>query len=74
VASARVEYPFGSLLDVNDSDDQLVLGKGPEGPLYVTATVRAASLWRFVAIHDYVIGQFIWTGFDYLGESRWPRK
>jgi beta-galactosidase len=31
-------------------------------------------LWRFAATHDYVIGEFIWTGFDYLGESKWPRK
>jgi beta-galactosidase len=36
--------------------------------------LRAQSLWKFVATHDYVIGDFAWTGFDYLGESRWPRK
>jgi beta-galactosidase len=74
VAGARGDYRFGSLLDDNDSDDELLLGKGPEGALYVAATVRAASLWRFAATHDYVIGEFMWTGFDYLGESRWPRK
>jgi beta-galactosidase len=74
VAGTRGEYKFGSLLDDNDSDDHLVLGQGPQGPLYVAATVRAASLWRFAATHDYVIGEFIWTGVDYLGESRWPRK
>ncbi len=74
VAGTRGEYKFGSLLDDNDSDDLLVLGRGPVGPLYVAASVRAASLWRFTAIHDYVIGEFLWTGVDYLGESRWPRK
>jgi len=74
VSGTRGEYPTGSLLDDNDSDDQLVLGKGPTGPLYVAATQRASSLWRFAATHDYVIGEFIWTGFDYLGESKWPRK
>jgi beta-galactosidase len=74
VAGTRGEYQFGSLLDDNDSDDHLVLGRGPKGPLYVAATVRAASLWRFAATHDYVIGEFLWTGIDYLGESRWPRK
>jgi beta-galactosidase len=74
VAGTRGEYKFGSLLDDNDSDDLLVLGRGPVGPLYVAATVRAASIWRFTAIHDYVIGEFLWTGVDYLGESRWPRK
>ncbi|HMD60883.1 MAG TPA: DUF4982 domain-containing protein, partial [Opitutaceae bacterium] len=74
IASTRGEYPCGSLLDDNDSDDQLVLGQGPKGPLYVAMTQRAASLWRFAATRDYVIGEFIWTGFDYLGESKWPRK
>jgi len=74
VAVTRGQYRFGSLLDDNDSDDVLVLGKGPVGALYVASTIRAASLWRFDATHDYVIGEFIWTGFDYLGESTWPRK
>ncbi len=74
VAVTRGEYAFGSLLDDNDSDDHLVLGNGPRGPLYVAATIRAASLWRFAAIHDYVIGEFLWTGVDYLGESNWPHK
>jgi beta-galactosidase len=74
VAVTRGEYKFGSLLDDNDSDDVLVLGEGPKGPLYVAAAIRASSLWRFDATHDYVIGEFIWTGFDYLGESKWPRK
>ena len=47
---------------------------GPEGATYLGATNRFGSLWKFVATHDYVIGDFGWTGIDYLGESRWPRK
>jgi beta-galactosidase len=31
-------------------------------------------LWEFVDVHDYVIGDFMWTGIDYLGESFWPGK
>jgi beta-galactosidase len=30
------------------------------------------ELWRFVRTHDYVAGDFMWTGIDYLGESGWP--
>ena len=30
------------------------------------------ELWKFVGAHDYVAGDFMWTGIDYLGESRWP--
>jgi beta-galactosidase len=27
------------------------------------------ELWRLVRTHDYVIGDFTWTGWDYLGEA-----
>jgi beta-galactosidase len=30
--------------------------------------------WRFVLENDNVMGQFIWAGIDYLGESVWPAK
>ncbi|HLH44879.1 MAG TPA: glycoside hydrolase family 2 TIM barrel-domain containing protein [Bryobacteraceae bacterium] len=29
----------------------------------------AEELWRFVRTHDYVAGDFMWTGIDYLGEA-----
>ncbi len=32
------------------------------------------ELWRFVRTYDYVAGDFMWTGIDYLGEARWPSK
>ena len=32
------------------------------------------QLWKFVGTYDYVIGDFMWTGIDYLGEARWPSK
>jgi len=40
----------------------------------MAAVIRAELLWKFVAVHDYVAGDFMWTGFDYLGEARWPAK
>ncbi|HUB58916.1 MAG TPA: glycoside hydrolase family 2 TIM barrel-domain containing protein [Candidatus Micrarchaeia archaeon] len=30
--------------------------------------------WKFVSTYDYVSGDFMWTGIDYLGEARWPMK
>jgi len=36
--------------------------------------IRTEQLWKFIKVHDYVIGDFGWTGIDYLGESRWPGK
>ncbi len=52
------------------------LGKDPNviRPNYTSGMIRAEQLWKFVAMHDYVIGDFMWTGIDYLGESRWPSK
>ena len=43
-------------------------------PRYNSRMIRAEQLWKFEALHDYVIGDFMWTGIDYLGESRWPSK
>lgn len=41
---------------------------------YRTNMIEAEQLWEFVSLHDYVIGDFMWTGIDYLGEARWPAK
>jgi beta-galactosidase len=41
---------------------------------YTGGIVRSEQLWKFVATHNYVIGDFMWTGIDYLGEARWPGK
>ncbi len=41
---------------------------------YLSGMIQAEQLWKFVAVHDYVIGDFMWTGIDYLGEARWPGK
>ncbi len=32
------------------------------------------QLWKFVRTNDYVSGDFMWTGIDYLGEAYWPNK
>ena len=36
--------------------------------------IQAEQLWRVTSVNDYVIGDFMWTGIDYLGEARWPRR
>jgi beta-galactosidase len=43
-------------------------------PANLGGVIRAEQLWKFVSMHDYVIGDFMWTGIDYIGESRWPSK
>jgi hypothetical protein len=47
--------------------------KYPQQPIIGTEDrCGDASSWNFVASHDYYSGLFIWTGFAYYGESRWP--
>lgn len=52
------------------------LGRDPKkvSANYAGGMIRAEQLWKFVAVHDYVIGDFMWTGIDYLGEAHWPGK
>jgi len=36
--------------------------------------IAVEQLQKFVQNYDYVSGDFMWTGIDYLGEARWPNK
>jgi beta-galactosidase len=36
--------------------------------------VDVEQLWAFTKTYDYVSGDHMWTGIDYLGESWWPAK
>lgn len=52
------------------------LGDDPEkvSPNYNTEMIEVEKNWKFVATRDYVIGDFMWTGIDHLGEPEWPDK
>lgn len=41
---------------------------------YYSAPVEAGKLLRYTMSHDYVAGDFMWTGIDYLGEAHWPER
>ncbi len=41
---------------------------------YRLSMIEAEQLWKFTSVNDYVIGDFMWTGIDYLGEAGWPGK
>ncbi|HEU5403734.1 MAG TPA: glycoside hydrolase family 2 TIM barrel-domain containing protein [Terriglobales bacterium] len=36
--------------------------------------IEVEQLQKFIQTYDYVSGDFMWTGIDYLGESRWPNR
>lgn len=45
----------------------------PNMPLLGSENGHSYGNWLAVAQNDYVAGQFLWTGIDYLGEARgWP--
>jgi beta-galactosidase len=50
------------------------LGNDPEVVVadYTTLMIDPGELWKYVSLHDFVMGDFMWTGIDYLGEARWP--
>lgn len=41
---------------------------------YYSAPVKIGKLLHFTMTHDYVAGDFMWTGVDYLGEAHWPSR
>jgi|WetSurMetagenome_2_1015567.scaffolds.fasta_scaffold00005_146 beta-galactosidase len=47
--------------------------KYPKRPLYGSENGMTLEMWKYVSDNDYVMGQFLWTGFEYLGEAgRYP--
>lgn len=41
--------------------------------IYGSENSHDPKAWTYVKDHDYICGQFLWTGIDFLGECRgWP--
>jgi len=64
-----VRGSYGGLLAGASADLGGFAGRGGSRP-----NVNAEQLWKFESTYDYVSGDFMWTGIDYLGEARWPGK
>lgn len=41
---------------------------------YTRITNENEHIWKYIASHDFVSGDFFWAGIDYLGEAFWPNK
>ena len=47
----------------------------PKRVIYGSENRHDLEAWRAVEQHDFIFGQFLWTGIDYLGESgAWPAR
>jgi beta-galactosidase len=66
----RHDHPDWKMVGTESVSIPGVRGESPALP----AVTRAEQLWKYVSLHDHIIGDFMWTGIDYLGEARWPNK
>ena len=49
--------------------------KYPNRIIYGSENRHDLEAWKAVADNEFIFGQFLWTGIDYLGESgRWPSR
>jgi beta-galactosidase len=64
----------GSIIQSLDERSSLGNDSTVVRPNYTTGMIQAERHWKWVALHDYFAGDFMWTGIDYLGESFWPFK
>jgi len=74
--SNSTKYP--ELLDIVGYNYQEYLyeeehKKYPQRIIYGSENGKDFNAWQAVEENDYIAGQFLWTGIDYLGEAgRWP--
>lgn len=76
--SNETEYPgaldiagYNYTESLYDSDHQ----KYPNRVIYGSENGHGMEAWKAVRDKDFIFGQFLWTGIDYLGESgRWPSR
>lgn len=77
-ASSHVyQNGFGEMMDVvgqNYREDELIAAheKHPDWKVVGTENGLLQSAWLALRDHPFIAGQFLWVGFDYLGESDWP--
>jgi beta-galactosidase len=76
--SNQTAYPFA--LDITGYNYTESLydqdhAKYPDRVIFGSENRHDLEAWKAVTSRDFIFGQFLWTGIDYLGESgRWPSR
>ncbi len=78
VMSNETEYPEAvDVVGYNYTEDRYEQDHAayPDRVIYGSENGAGIDAWYAVKNNDYIFGQFIWTGTDYLGEARsWPSR
>lgn len=78
VMSNETAYPDAvDVVGYNYTEDRYVTDhvRYPSRVIYGSETGVGFEQWKAVRDNEHIFGQFIWTGFDYLGESgAWPSR
>jgi beta-galactosidase/beta-glucuronidase len=78
VMSNQTEYPEAvDVVGYNYTEDRYDQDHAtyPQRIIYGSENRSDYGAWQAVRDRDFIFGQFIWTGTDYLGESRpWPSR
>ena len=78
VMSNETDYPFAlDITGYNYTEDRYAMdhAKYPKRVIFGSENGHSMESWKAVRDNDYIFGQFLWTGIDYLGESNaWPSR
>ena len=78
VMSNHTDYPGAlDIVGYNYTEDRYALDHAqyPHRILYGSENRSGLDTWKAVRDNPYIFAQFIWTGFDYLGEAGlWPSR
>lgn len=78
VMSNETEYPAAvDITGYNYTEDRYATDHAayPERVIYGSENRPDIDAWKAVRDNEFIFGQFIWTGTDYLGESgSWPSR
>ena len=78
VMSNETEYPEAiDVVGYNYTEDRYAKdhARYPDRVLYGSENSTSFEAWKAVRDNDFIFGQFIWTGMDYLGEcGTWPSR
>lgn len=78
IMSNETAYPDAvDIVGYNYTEDRYDLdhAKYPDRVIYGSENRSDYKAWKDARDRDFIFGQFIWTGLDYLGESgKWPSR